>query len=130
MALSGLGLFLLEACAGTAFLLLLFPPSVLGKGFFSLHGALAAIFGGLALLVRPAGLPHGMTVAATGLLAVYTLLAHCGLGVAGAAAAAGGSDLRGLEPRPRGPGGAARRRATPGRWSARWPGGSSSARCS
>ena len=46
MALSGLGLFLLEACAGTAFLLLFFPPAVLGRGFFTLHGSLAAIFAG------------------------------------------------------------------------------------
>lgn len=78
MALSGLGLFLLEACAGTAFLLLFFPPAVLGRGFFSLHGALAAIFGGLALLVKPSGLPHGVAVAAVVLLAGYTLLAHWG----------------------------------------------------
>ena len=78
MALSGLGLFLLEACSGTAFLLLFFPPGVLGKGFFSLHGALAAIFAGLALLVKPAGMPFAMTAAATGLLALYTLLAHWG----------------------------------------------------
>jgi protein NrfD len=78
MALSGLGLFLLEACAGTAFLLLFFPPRVLGGGFFALHGALAAIFGGLALSVKPPGLPHGLAVAATGLLAGYTLLAHWG----------------------------------------------------
>ena len=55
MALSGLGLFLLEACAGTAFLLLFFPPTVLGRGFFSLHGALAAIFAGLALAGPAAG---------------------------------------------------------------------------
>ena len=42
MALSGLGLFLLEACAGIALLLLPFPPRTLGRGFFSLHGGLAA----------------------------------------------------------------------------------------
>lgn len=78
MALSGLGLFLLEACAGTAVLLLFFPPQVLGRGFFSLHGALAALFGALALWVRPSGLPYGLTVAATGLLAAYTLAAHWG----------------------------------------------------
>src|SRR5512141_2540567 len=78
MALSGLGLFLLEACTGTAFLLLFFPPKVLGRGFFSLHGALATIFCGLALAVRPAGLPFAMTAAATGLLAAYTILANGG----------------------------------------------------
>jgi protein NrfD len=78
MALSGLGLFLLEACAGTAFLLLFFPPPALGRGFFSLHGALAALFGGLALWVKPTGLPYGVTAVATGLLAAYTLAAHGG----------------------------------------------------
>jgi len=78
MALSGLGLFLLEACAGTAVLLLFFPPEVLGRGFFTLHGALATAFAGLALLVKPAGLPMGWAAAATALLAVYTLVAHGG----------------------------------------------------
>jgi protein NrfD len=78
MALSGLGLFLLEACAGTAFLLLFFPLTVLGRGFFTLHGGLAVLFAGLALLVKPVGLPHGVTAAAAGLLTVYTLLAHWG----------------------------------------------------
>jgi protein NrfD len=78
MALSGLGLFLLEACAGTAFLLLFFPPEVLGRGFFTLHGSLAAIFAGLALWVRPPGLPVPTVAATTGLLAVYTLVAHGG----------------------------------------------------
>lgn len=85
MALSGLGLFLLEACAGTALLLLFFPPTVLGKGFFSLHGALAAIFAALAVAVKPTGMPRGMTVAAALLLAVYTLLAHWGWASAGRA---------------------------------------------
>lgn len=78
MALSGLGLFLLEACAGTAFLLLFFPPKVLGRGFFALHGALAAFFAGLTLIVGPVGLPYGAAVAAAGLLAAYTLAAHWG----------------------------------------------------
>jgi protein NrfD len=78
MALSGLGLFLLEACAGTASLLLFFPPSVLGRGFFTLHGGLATVFAGLSLWVRPTGLPVGCTAAATGLLAIYTLAAHGG----------------------------------------------------
>ena len=78
MALSGLGLFLLEACAGTAFLLLFFPPEVLGRGFFTLHGSLAAIFAGLALWVRPPGLPVPVLAASTGCLALYTLAAHGG----------------------------------------------------
>ncbi|HWZ86374.1 MAG TPA: hypothetical protein VN032_09235 [Thermoanaerobaculia bacterium] len=78
MALSGLGLFLLEACAGTAFLLLFFPPQALGRGFFALHGALAALFGGLALWVKPSGLPYGVTAVATSLLAAYTLAAQWG----------------------------------------------------
>jgi protein NrfD len=78
MALSGLGLFLLEACAGTGFLLLFFPPGVLGRGFFTLHGSLAAIFAGLALLVRPPGLPLPVLAAGTGLLVLYTLAAHAG----------------------------------------------------
>jgi protein NrfD len=85
MALSGLGLFLLEACAGTAFLLLFFPPPVLGRGFFALHGALAALFAGLALWVRPSGLPYGLAATATGLLAAYTLVAHWGWAGAGRA---------------------------------------------
>ncbi len=91
MALSGLGLFLLEACAGTAFLLLFFPPALLGRGFFSLHGLLATLFAGLALLVEPSGLPHGVTVAAAGLLAVYTLLAHGGWAGAGRSVLLAGS---------------------------------------
>ena len=95
MALSGLGLFLLEACAGTAFLLLFFPPTVLGRGFFSLHGLLAAVFGGLALLVKPAGLPYVATAAATGLLAVYTLLAHGGWAGPGRAVLLAGSVFAG-----------------------------------
>ena len=76
MALSGLGLFLLEACAGTAFLLLFFPPKTLGRGFFSLHGGLAAVFGALALATRPAGLPFQAVALGTVQLVLYTLLAH------------------------------------------------------
>ena len=90
MALSGLGLFLLEACAGTAFLLLFFPPVVLGRGFFFLHGILATLFAGLALLVKPAGLPYGVTAAA-GLLVIYTLLAHWGRAGAGRSVLLAGS---------------------------------------
>jgi protein NrfD len=78
MALSGLGLFLLEACAGTAFLLLFFPPATLGRGFFSLHGLLAAGFAVLALLVHPEGLPVAPAAAAAVLLCAYTAAAHAG----------------------------------------------------
>ena len=78
MALSGLGLFLLEACAGTAFLLLFFPPATLGRGFFSLHGLIASAFAVLALLVRPEGLPRVVAVAAALLLIAYTAAAHAG----------------------------------------------------
>ena len=78
MALSGLGLFLLEACAGTAFLLLFFPPAVLGRGFFSLHGCIATIFAALALMVRPPGLPTAVLASGTALLALYALAAHAG----------------------------------------------------
>ncbi len=95
MALSGLGLFLLEACAGTAFLLLFFPPDVLGRGFFTLHGGLSASFAALALFVRPTGLAHGVALAATLTLAVYTLLAHWGLAAAGRPALLAGAALAG-----------------------------------
>jgi hypothetical protein len=78
MALSGLGLFLLEACAGCALLLLLFPPETLGKGFFSLHGGLAAAFAALALAVRPPGMPLPIAWGAAGLLALYTFAAQAG----------------------------------------------------
>ena len=100
MALSGLGLFLLEACAGTAFLLLFFPPESLGRGFFSLHGSLAAIFAGLALMVRPPGLPLPVLAAATALLALYTLAAHAGQAGAGPAAPRGGAACAAWSPRP------------------------------
>jgi hypothetical protein len=78
MVLDGLGLFLLEACAGCAVLLLFFPTGTLGKGFFSLHGALAFSFVALALVVRPAGLPFTVAAVAAVSLAVYTLAAHGG----------------------------------------------------
>ncbi|HEY6051602.1 MAG TPA: hypothetical protein VIZ58_10160 [Thermoanaerobaculia bacterium] len=78
MALGGLGLFLLEAAAGTAFLLLFFPVGTLGKGFFSLHGALAFVFVLLAALVAPAGMPRLTGWAAVALLGLYTLVAQSG----------------------------------------------------
>jgi len=95
MALGGLALFLLEAAAGTAFLLLFFPVGTLGKGFSSLHGTLAFVFVLLAALVGPAGMPRPAAWVAAGLLGLYTLLAHAGHAgaarpvlAAGAAAAA------------------------------------------
>lgn len=78
MALGGLGLFFLEAAAGTAALLLFFPPRTLGRGFFSLHGALAFAFLGFALLVRPAGLPGPVAVGGAALLLAYSLASHAG----------------------------------------------------
>jgi hypothetical protein len=76
MALGGLGLFCLEAGAGTALLLLFFPNRTLGKGFFALHGALACAFFLFAALARPPGLPTAAAVAATALAGLYTLAAH------------------------------------------------------
>ncbi|HEY7516617.1 MAG TPA: hypothetical protein VIC87_19150 [Vicinamibacteria bacterium] len=78
MALDGLSLFLLEAGTGTALLLLFFPVGTLGKGFFSLHGALAAAFLGGALAARPAGYPAAAGAASFLLLACYTGLAMAG----------------------------------------------------
>jgi protein NrfD len=95
---AGLGLFLLEAAAGTAFLLLFFPPKTLGKGFFSLHGAIAFTLAVLAALAKPTGLSTGVVVVSGALLGAYSLAAHAGragaarpLLLAGAAAAAFGA---------------------------------------
>jgi protein NrfD len=95
---AGLGLFLLEAAAGTAFLLLFFPPKTLGKGFFSLHGAIAFTLAVLAGLAKPTGLSTGVVVVSAALLGAYSLAAHAGraaaarpLLLAGAAAAAFGA---------------------------------------
>jgi hypothetical protein len=76
MALSGLSLFLLESAAGTAFLLLFFPAGVLGKGFFSLHGAIVFFFSIFVLLLRPPGMPAAVTVVGSVLLGAYCLAAH------------------------------------------------------
>ncbi len=76
MALGGLGLFFLEAGAGTALLLLFFPVRTLGKGFFSLHGAMAFTFLLFAALLRPPGLPFGVAAAGAALLGIYALAAH------------------------------------------------------
>jgi hypothetical protein len=110
MVLNGLGLFLLETGAGTALLLLFFPVATLGKGFFSLHGALAFAFLLLASLVQPAGLPQAAAVAATVLMGLYTLAAHAGFAGRArpllAAGAVGGAWAMGrvalLAPRPSG----------------------------
>jgi hypothetical protein len=75
---TGLGLFLLEAAAGTAFLLLFFPPKTLGKGFFSLHGTIAFALIALAVLLHPTGLSLAITATSAALLAAYSLAAHSG----------------------------------------------------
>ena len=78
MTRAGLGLFLLEASAGTAFLLLFFPPKTLGKGFFSLHGAISFFLVVLAAIARPAGLSPSVAVLAGAVLGLYSLAAHFG----------------------------------------------------
>lgn len=98
MTRAGLGLFLLEAGAGTAFLLLFFPPKTLGKGFFSLHGAISFFLVVLAAVARPAGLSPSVAALSAGALGLYSLAAHFGraaaarpLLLAGAAVAAFGA---------------------------------------
>ena len=71
-----MGLFLLEAGAGTAFLLLFFPTRVLGRGFFALHGVLAFAFVTLGALAHPRGLPSVIAVASALLLGLYALAAQ------------------------------------------------------
>lgn len=78
MTRAGLGLFLLEAGAGTAFLLLFFPPRTLGKGFFSLHGAISFFLVLLAAAARPAGLSPVVALVAAAALGLYSLAAHLG----------------------------------------------------
>jgi len=78
MLIDALGTFLLEAAAGTSLLLILFPHRVLGKGFFVLHGAIAAAFLLLSAAVRPRGFAPVLGFAALALLAVYTLVARAG----------------------------------------------------
>ena len=82
MTRAGLGLFLLEASAGTAFLLLFFPPKTLGKGFFSLHGAISFFLVVLAAIARPAGLSPSVAVLAGAVLGLYSLAAHFGYAAA------------------------------------------------
>ncbi|HMF08652.1 MAG TPA: hypothetical protein VKJ00_05910 [Thermoanaerobaculia bacterium] len=76
MALHGLGLFLLEAGAGTAALLLFFPTQTLGRGFFSLHGALACFFVLLAALTRLEGASSAVAWIGAGCLGLYALAAN------------------------------------------------------
>ena len=76
MTRAGLGLFLLEAGAGTALLLLFFPPRTLGKGFFSLHGAISFSLVALATIARPTGLSPGVAALSATLLGLYSLAAH------------------------------------------------------
>jgi len=76
MALGGLGLFCLEAGAGTALLLLFFPTRSLGKGFFVLHGSLAGAFLLFATAAKPPGLPAAAAASATALAALYALAAQ------------------------------------------------------
>lgn len=110
MARGGLGLFLLEAGAGTALLLLFFPVKTLGKGFFSMHGALAFLFVLLAALLHPIGLPSNLGWAATGLLAAFTIAAHANrartarplLGLGGLCAAAAMVSVAASAPQPSG----------------------------
>jgi len=109
---AGLGLFLLEAGAGTALLLLFFPPRTLGKGFFSLHGAVAFVLVALAAALRPTGLPLWAAGVAAALIGGYSLFAHVGRASAarpillgGAAAAAfGAAQVALLAPRSPGSG--------------------------
>jgi hypothetical protein len=110
MARGGLGLFLLEASAGTALLLLFFPVRTLGKGFFSLHGLLAFLFCLAATLLKPEGLPMTAAIAGAGLLGAYTLAAHANrartatplLGLGGLCAAAAMVAVAAAAPRPDG----------------------------
>ncbi len=110
MTLGGMGLFLLEAAWGTGLLLLFFPVSTLGKGFFALHGALACVFAVLALAAHPEGLPVPQVMAGALLLAIYAFSANTGrasrarpllaAGVVGCAWAL--LDVAGTAPRPHG----------------------------
>ncbi len=112
MALNALGLFFLEAAAGTGLLLLFFPTAALGKGFFSLHGAICFFFALFAVLVKPAGLPGGVAAAGAALFALYVLAAYADRAalarplLAGAAACAGFAMARVALAAPRLPGGA------------------------
>jgi hypothetical protein len=109
---AGLGLFLLEAGAGTAFLLLFFPPRTLGKGFFSLHGAISFSLVLLAAAARPPGLSPGVALSAAAALGLYSMAAHLGraalarplLSVGAAIAAFGAARVALVAPRASGSG--------------------------
>jgi hypothetical protein len=98
MARGALGLFLLEAAFGTAILLPFFPSGPLGKGFFTLHGWVAAACLALAWPVAPAGVPMPLLAVAIALVLAFVLLAHAdkvraGLAVLAAGAMASGAAL-------------------------------------
>ena len=78
MTRAALALFLLESAAGTTFLLLFFPPATLGKGFFSLHGAIALLLIVMAIPLGAPGLSIPAATAAAVLTALYSALAHAG----------------------------------------------------
>ena len=80
MLTDALGVFLLQAAAGTSVLLVLFPHRVLGKGFFELHGAIAAAFLVFSAAAGPRGGSRLLAGAALALLAGYTLAARGGRG--------------------------------------------------
>ena len=82
MILAGLGLFLLEAAAGTALLLIFFPPRTLGKGFFSLHAVIVLACLLLVLAARPPGLPEQAALMATAIAALYAFACHAGFAAA------------------------------------------------
>ena len=93
MVFEALGLFLLEAGAGTALLLLFFPPRAVGRGFLILHGALAFGFLLAACLVRPTGLPFPLACVATGLFGSYVLISLWEPSIAGWPTLASGAAL-------------------------------------
>ena len=78
MVLGGMGLFLLEAGAGTALLLLFFPARALGRGFFVLHGVLSLVFVSLAALADRSGASPALAWASAALLAAYSASAWAG----------------------------------------------------
>jgi hypothetical protein len=110
MAIGGLGLFLLEAGAGTAVLLLFFPVRTLGKGFFALHGALVTAFLAGAWGTHAPGYPATIGGAAAVAALVYTALAQAnraswGRPILAASAVPAGVALRAVAlaaPRPHG----------------------------
>ena len=78
MVLGGMELFLLEAGAGTALLLLFFPARALGRGFFVLHGGLSLVLVSLAALAHSSGASSALAWASAALLAAYSAAAQAG----------------------------------------------------